>query len=146
MNALDTNLIFEVELSDPNGNPDQNKENNFQSVAYKNVESFPPSVFEFRTNSKPTDNAYRITNSSGTTIVERTSMTAATTYRDELKFAPGCYTLEVTDSENDGLAFWYFPNYGNGSARIVRKLNATAFVPVKAFISDFGVVFNTILQ
>ena len=139
VNALDTNLIFEVELSDPNGNPDQNKENNFQSVAYKNVESFPPSVFfEFRTNSKPTDNAYRITNSSGTTIVERTSMTAATTYRDELKFAPGCYTLEVTDSENDGLAFWYFPNYGNGSARIVRKLNATAFVPVKAFISDFG--------
>ena len=68
-------------------------------------------------------------------------MAPVTTYRDELLLPPGCYTLYVSDLSNDGLNFWYFPTYGTGSARIMRKVNNTV-IPIKSFNPDFGGAFQ----
>jgi len=68
-------------------------------------------------------------------------MAPVTAYRDELLLPPGCYTLYVNDVSNDGLNFWYFPTYGTGSARIMRKVNNTV-IPIKTFNPDFGGAFQ----
>ncbi|HRI00725.1 MAG TPA: T9SS type A sorting domain-containing protein [Saprospiraceae bacterium] len=136
MIAQDT--VFEVRILNVNQNVDENKENNFMSTLYRNVDVYPQTLFfEFRSNNIPAESSYKIVNSKGQTVIERTSFSAATVYRDELNLAPDCYTLYVNDSGHDGLYFWFYPNNGSGSARIVKKMNSI-FLPVRGFNPDFG--------
>ena len=135
----DTNRIFEVELNLPNGTADQNVSNNKLSTNFKLADQFPQNFFfEFKTNSKPADNNYKITNAKGDIVIERNNMVATTTYRDEFALPPGCYTLHVADQSHDGLYFWFYPNFGAGTSKIVRKLSSTLYLPIKTFGADFG--------
>ncbi|MBK7233131.1 MAG: T9SS type A sorting domain-containing protein [Saprospiraceae bacterium] len=138
----DTSGVFEVSLSSPNGQNDENISNNLMSTTYKLVDKYGSNLhFEFKTNTVPADNSYRIVNASGVTVIERNSMTANTTYREELNLPSGCYSIFVNDRSHDGLYFWFYSNLGSGFARLSRKVN-TSYAPLKTFNPDFGAGFQ----
>lgn len=138
----DSIFLFEASILEVNGQSDEDASNNLKRVPFKPVDRYNGSIiFEFKTNNIPQDNAYKIVNSQGQIVIERSGMAPVTTYRDELLLPPGCYTLYVSDLSNDGLNFWYFPTYGTGSARIMRKVNNTV-IPIKSFNPDFGGAFQ----
>ncbi len=93
-------------------------------------------VFNIKTNNIPTQTYYRFYNHNNV-IVHQTfpgTLTANTTYKDTLTFAPGCYRLVLFDSGNDGLSWWANPNQGSGYARFLNLSGA----PTKVFNPDFG--------
>ena len=61
-------------------------------------------------------------------------MSALTTYNDTLTLDPGCYTFEITDTDDDGIDFWA-NNDGVGFCRIwqISPLDILA-----AIEGDFG--------
>lgn len=89
------------------------------------------------TNNKASENKWKLVDQNGTTIFERTSLTNTTDYKDTFNLAPGCYSIILEDSDNDGLAFWYSSQVEGetaGSFRI-RKVGGSI---VKTFPGDFG--------
>ena len=66
-------------------------------------------------------------------LLSRTDFQNATQYRDTVSLLPGCYTLEFTDSDQDGLSF-FANNDGAGSLRI-RQVGGGV---LEQFDSDFG--------
>ena len=138
----DSIFLFEAAILEVNAQSDENLSNNIKRASFKPVDRYNGSIlFEFKTNNIPQDNSYKIVNSQGQIVIERSNMAPVTAYRDELLLPPGCYTLYVNDVSNDGLNFWYFPTYGTGSARIMRKVNNTV-IPIKIFNPDFGGAFQ----
>lgn len=138
----DSMYVFEVELSNPNNSVDEYSANDRKETKFKKVDSYSVSlIFEFKTNNIPQDNDYKIVNSNGVPVIERNSMLANTQYRDELMLPPGCYTLYVNDASHDGLYFWFYATNGNGTARMMRKVN-NVVIPIKIFNSDFGAGFQ----
>jgi hypothetical protein len=138
----DSLYVFEVELSNPNDGVDVHAANNKMETKFKKVDSYSVNLFfEFKTNSIPEDNDYKIVDNKGTVVLQRSGMSPNTVYRDELLLPPGCYTLYVNDVSHDGLYFWFFANLGNGSARMMRKVN-NVLIPLRGFNSDFGAGFQ----
>lgn len=89
------------------------------------------------TNNKANENNWKLVDQNGTTIFERTALTNTTDYKDTFNLAPGCYSIILEDSDNDGLAFWYSSQVEGetaGSFRI-RKVGGSI---VKTFPGDFG--------
>ncbi|MFH0895417.1 MAG: peptide-N-glycosidase F-related protein [Bacteroidota bacterium] len=128
---------FYVKLTEPTGTADEYIKDNCLTVPF----DAPPEmkktmIFYFRTNKKPQQNEWKLTDSKGKIIKQRsfTSMKAETEYRDTLRLTPGCYQLVVSDTANDGLEFWYNNEAGRGVARLMD----TTGVLLKNFESDFG--------
>lgn len=96
-----------------------------------------PFYVRFNTNNKASENKYRIENSNGDIIFERTNMTNTTLYRDTFDLAPGCYSMILEDSDHDGIAFWASANYeGETSGNFyVRKVGGAT---IEQFPGDFG--------
>ena len=76
-------------------------------------------------------------NDLGNIIVSRNggTLTANTLYKDTVTLANGCYTIELTDSGEDGLSFWANPSQGSGYLRL-RKVTPSALI--KTYPSDCG--------
>jgi len=133
---------FEVTISQPNGQMDENPENNRQTSLYRMVDTYGTNLhFEFKTNGVGADSRYRIVNSKGEVVIQRTGMAGNTIYREELNLPPGCYTIFVEDQSHDGLYFWFYSNLGSGFARLSRKVN-TNYATLKNFNPDFGSGFQ----
>lgn len=137
-----TTTLFGVELMKVNDMDDENPGNNAMNSNFKLVRSFDfDPIFEIRTNNIAGDNGYRIKDMNGTVLVEKKNLAAATTFQENLNLPNGCYTLEVDDAAQDGLSFWYFPNYGSGNASIKRRVNNNV-IPMVSFKPDFGAGFK----
>ncbi len=133
---------FVVRILKTNNIDDENVRNNSFRTKFNFVRSFDfDPVFEIRTNSVAGDNSYRIKDANGTILIEKKNLNANTTTQENLVFPNGCYRIEIDDRANDGLSFWYYPNFGSGSSGIKRKQN-TVFVPVQNFRADFGAGFQ----
>ena len=67
-----------------------------------------PSTIElrFRTNSAPQESSYDIRDDQGNVVFERSNMSANTQYRDTLELSHGCYSFNVYDTDDDGIAWW----------------------------------------
>lgn len=95
-------------------------------------------VLYYKTNNHPQDNTLSIRDIHGNVVFSRNTFTAATTYRDTLHLDPGCYTMEFTDNQDDGLYF-YWSNLGSdpqGSGFFrFRSLNNTT---LRTFGAEFG--------
>lgn len=127
---------FVVRVSKPNGGDDENIHNDTAISYFKFPKQYPSSlVIEVKTNNHGEDNAYTVTDDLGNNFLSRNNLDANTTYRDTLNLANGCYTFRLTDSGEDGLSFWFFPDYGTGYARIK---DATTGLIKKNFGVDFG--------
>lgn len=142
--------IFEAAIRQVNGQPDENPANDTAASAFELAAVYPDNLDYFlavRTNNNGSEYAYQIKNAAGAVLLSRDSMQSNTTYEDALDLSPGCYTLSFFDAGNDGLSFWFFPEYGSGSLRLARKFN-NILVPVKTFTSDFGagVQYDFVIQ
>jgi len=129
---------FTVTISNPNGGADQYAFNNTKINKYTYPTVMPNSFsIEFRTNNNPWEDQYTLKDDAGTIIASRNgaSLSANTLYKDTVTLANGCYTLELTDSGEDGLAFWANPSQGSGYLRL-RKVTTPALI--KTYPTDCG--------
>jgi len=143
--GIDEEATFFAQVSSVNGGADEYQANN---VMHSTVEL--PRVFEieqllqfhFRTNNRASENRYAIRDAGGNIVLERDNMSNATIYKDDIELPPGCYTLQVEDSGDDGLSYWYWDaigeNVGSGSASFKRYINDAVQLTVKGFQSEFG--------
>jgi hypothetical protein len=145
---------FYAELVSVNGGLEDYADNN---IMYSEVQM--PSVFEFEqliqfhflTNNRASENRYTIRDAAGNIMIERDNMENATLYKDDIVLPPGCYTLHIEDSGDDGLYYWYWDaigvDVGSGSAQFKRIINDNIQLTVKGFESEFGrsVFFDFVL-
>lgn len=126
---------FRAGIQQINGSPDSFILNNVQESAYEIPPMYPDTiVIYFKSNSYPNENTYRLFDAQGNVILSRFGMAANTIYRDTIALTPGCYTLELLDSDGDGISFWANSD-GNGAFRI-QKINPQG--TLKTFNGDFG--------
>ena len=89
------------------------------------------------TNNKASENKWRLVDQNGGIIFQRTSLTNTTDYKDTFNLAPGCYSLILEDSDDDGIGFWYSAQVEGettGGFR-VRKVGGSM---MEIFPADFG--------
>ncbi len=131
-----TSNKFTATISNPNGGADENPQNDAATSTF----AFPPQypqelVIEVKTNNHGQDNSYTVTDDAGNVYLSKDNLSSNTTYRDTLELANGCYTFRLLDSGEDGLYFWFYPDYGNG---FVHLKDANTGAVKKNFSTDFG--------
>ena len=130
------NHIFTATISEPNGGTDEYENNNTQTSEFDlpDMYEFPFLIF-LRTNDRGYENAYYVKDFDGNTIFSKTNLASSTTYRDTLFLEPGCYTIEMFDTGNDGLEWWANSAQGSGYFRL---FGAAGEGLLKNFEPDFG--------
>lgn len=89
------------------------------------------------TNNKANENKWRLVDQNGNVLFQRTTLTNTTDYKDTFDLAPGCYSLILEDSDDDGIGFWYSSQTEGettGGFR-VRKVGGSM---MEIFPADFG--------
>lgn len=131
--------LFMVEVGAPNGATDENAFNNTGTSVFNRppVYSYPDLddnrvIVWVNTNAVPWQNTSSIETMNGSVIWSRTYDAPQTTFRDTLNINQGCYTYRLTDSAENGLAF-FANNEGNGTARL-RRVGGSLI----QFDPDFG--------
>lgn len=137
-NTSATERVFIATVSQPNGVSDEYADNNVYRSAFEDFDRFTGDLtFRFKSNNNGFENTLRLYNHSGGLVYERVGLDNNVTYQDKLSLSPGCYTLEFTDSGNDGLSFWANPNQGTGYFQ-VREGNVTR----ESFVAEFGSIIH----
>lgn len=99
---------FSAYVHEPNGTQDEYANNDLYTVDFEPAPSVnEPFYIWFKTNNKASENELYLKNDQGDVIFSRTNLTNSTEYKDTFDLEPGCYTLELFDSDHDGLGFWY---------------------------------------
>ncbi len=130
---------FYAFVSDPNSSSDQYAWNDTMST-YLNFPQQYPSTFVllFKSNLAYTETSYNIKDDQGNVVFTNGILSSNTIFRDTVTLAPGCYSLNVTDTDKDGLNF--FAN--NDGAGYIRFVNAYGPGVLKYFEADFGTRFS----
>ncbi len=125
---------FFARVSEPNGSADEYPFNDKMKSTFSVVPHLDNSIIiRVTTNGAPHENKWYVRDENGQTIFSKTSqINAFTTYDDTLSNLDGCYTFQVTDSDNDGIS-WWANNDGTGNVRI-RSINE----PWVVLQPDFG--------
>lgn len=131
---------FHAQVYAVGGYPDLDEyaQNNVFKTYYKAPEVINGPFFVwFTTNNKANENKWRLTDGNGTTIFERTTLENTTQYKDTFNLAPGCYSIILEDSDNDGIAFWYSSQVeGETSGQFRLRLVGAGYI--ETFPGDFG--------
>ncbi len=136
----DGSQLFTAVISNPNGASDEYENNNTKSSHFELPDMYDEQiVIMLKTNNNANENEYFIKDHEGNVIFSRTDLEDNTSYFDTLDFVTGCYTLEMTDTGNDGLSFW--ANSGQGSG-LLRIFSATEPQMLKSIETDFGKLTN----
>lgn len=112
---------FIATVSEPNGGADGNAQNDTYTSKFELPDIMEGEVIiQYKTNTNKNDNDLIVYNSKNEIVLEKYgfSLDANTVYWDTLKLDTGCYRLELTDSEDDGLSYWAYPAQGSGYLRI----------------------------
>lgn len=135
-NGLST---FSAQIYNVNGQgDDEYANNNLKEVKFNAPESINgPFLVWFTTNNRPNENAWKMIDSDGNIIFEQTSFTATTQYKDTFDLAPGCYSVIITDSDSDGLGYWY-SNQVEGETNGAFRLKIVGGQIIEIFPTDFG--------
>lgn len=110
--TLQSEEKFRVKISDDDEDPD----NSTMVTDINPVEYFEGDVvIQFKTNFFPAETSYSVYDQDGNAVFERLSsgLSGNTTYTDTLTNLNGCYQLEISDSDGDGLS-WWANNDGDG--------------------------------
>ncbi len=97
---------FFAEVALPNGGRDERPSNDRAVVTVLAPHILPPEFLihiEIPGFGRAADNSYAITDRDGLIVAGRDSFTDEATYRDSVQLAPGAYTFEFLDNEEDGL-------------------------------------------
>ena len=136
-NGLQT---FTAQVWKIEGNPalDEYPNNDVKTAKFEAPESiYGPFYVQFQTNNKAFENKWRLEDESGNIIFERTSLTNTTLYRDTFDLAPGCYSIILEDSDNDGIGFWYSAQV-EGETTGTFRLRLVGGTWIEFFPADFG--------
>jgi len=141
--SLEGSGIFEVTLSNANGGLDEYSNNDYFSTPFERPRFYErPLQVQVRTNNNGNETSYTIKDINGNEILTRDGLASNTSYTDDLQLPRGCYTLEINDSEDDGLFYWFWeqvgPPRGRGSARILELFPNGIALPVHTFEPEFG--------
>ena len=132
----ETTHQFVARIASVNGGQDEHAENDWNSSTFET----PPShiselTLRLRTNNYGWQTSWNLQDSDGNTLYSGNSLFNNTTYDVEFELEPGCYTLNVNDSGDDGLEFWANPAQGEGFCQLrVTPTNGL----LKTFEPDFG--------
>lgn len=125
---------FYAEVVEPNNNTDVYPLNNRYTSTFKIPDVVPSNlIIHFRTNSFPGENYYEILDDQNNVVFSRSNMTANTLYRDTLTLPLGCFTYNVTDTDEDGISFW-----ANNDGTGYTKFQEVGGPTIKNFLGDFG--------
>ena len=89
------------------------------------------------TNNKAIENKYRLIDAAGNVLFERDNMSNTTQYKDTFDLAPGCYSIIIEDTDNDGLSFWYSAQV-EGETTGQMRLRLVGGSYIEMFPGDFG--------
>jgi hypothetical protein len=135
-NPVFTAQVFAVGGSWPD--LDEYANNNVFRTPFGLPESiYGPFYVMFNTNNKASENKWKLIDDTGSVIFERTSLTNSTQYKDTFDLAPGCYSVILEDSDNDGIGFWYSSQVeGETSGQF--RLRKVGGGYIEYFPADFG--------
>lgn len=127
--------VFTVQASAPNGLADEYADNDIFTSPV-NLPDFydQPFIIQLRTNNQAYRYSMEVRDVLGNILISRSNLSNNTVYRDTINFTDGCYTLELIDQEDMGLAYWAYPEQGYGYLRFFDHDS----VMIKNFNSDFG--------
>ncbi len=131
---------FEVKIMEPNGGVDEYADNNeiLTPMVFPPGEDYEGTLaVRIFTNNRASENSYTIKDQFGNIVLERNGFSNATSYIDDIELSDGCYRIELADTGDDGLDFWYWAaigqNVGSGSFALLKNN-----IPIKSFEPDFG--------
>jgi hypothetical protein len=139
---------FQAWTTSPNTTRDQNAYNDTLTTKFSPTITLPGSVtINMTTNGANTfgiinETSWQIVDVAGNVVSQRVNANSTTTFNDNLRLAPGCYSLRVTDAGCDGFAWWASPSVGNGTMRI---LNSAGSV-LRTISGDFGCEYTLNFQ
>ena len=109
---------FYVEVLSPNGSTDEYSFNNMARSNFSIPDILPSSfILRFKTNLQGGESRIRLYDDIGTQLFFRQGMFSNTLYIDTFNLSPGCYSLVVEDTDDDGIDFWA-NNDGSGYCRL----------------------------
>ncbi len=125
---------FSVQLTNPNGESDENTINNVYYSNYDLPPVYPGTiVIHFRTNKAAYQNNYEIITNTGNLIFEKDDFINETMYIDTITLLTGCYDFYLWDSGDNGISFWA-NNQGSGYIQFY-DIEGNF---LKGFTGDFG--------
>lgn len=117
---------------------DEYAQNNVFRTRYEAPESIGgPFYVYFKTNNRAHENSWKLIDGSGNLIFERTTLSNTTEYRDTFDLAPGCYSIILHDSDDDGIGFWYSSQVEGETSGQFRVRYVSGGV-IESFPTDFG--------
>lgn len=128
------NNTFSARILSTNGVADQYVHNNSITREFSASDVlFSNFILEFTTNAAGFQSSYNVRDENAAVLMQRSGLASNTTYRDTFNLTTGCYSINVFDSNDDGLSFFGNSN-GNGSVRIKNLTGST----IKIFEPNFG--------
>jgi len=129
---------FTARVYKANGIFDEYQTNNQYTVSFEPSPVInDPFYIWFKTNNKAVENDIFLRDENGTVIFSRTTLANTTEYKDTMNLPTGCYTVEITDSDHDGLGFWY-SNQTEGETSGFLRLRRVGGSVLYNFPVDFG--------
>jgi hypothetical protein len=126
--------VFHAEVVKVNGQSDEYALNNSYHSPFDIPDVVPSDIIIFLyTNKAPNETSYRIYGEDMQLLYSRSGFAAQKLNRDTFHLGVGCYTLEVLDSDGDGLSF--FANSDGNGFFSIRDINNGV---LKTFDPDFG--------
>lgn len=132
-------MTFSAMVDLPNGVQDEYANNNIRTVSFEATPVYnEPFYIWFKTNNKANENQLYLKDEDGNVIFSRTSLTNNTEYKDTFDLEPGCYTVELYDSDHDGLGFWYSSQVEGETTGFLRLRQINPSQVLWVAINDFG--------
>lgn len=129
---------FTAEIVNLGAHPDEYVSNSKRTVQFDAPKSIEGKFLVwFNTNNRANENKWRLEDSEGNLIFQRTSLTNSSSYQDTFDLAPGCYSIILEDSDSDGLGYWY-SNQAEGETNGTFRLKKVGGPNVEVFPRDFG--------
>lgn len=116
-----TDNIFKVEISNPNGEEDENPYNNNFNIEIGQVDVYDVLewfTIECLTNNQGNHTSYTLTDLAGNILLEMDDLESNTIYSNDITLEPGCYRLRIDDAGDNGLYYWHQSQYGQGHFRL----------------------------
>lgn len=137
---LYSNQTFTAWVADVNGiiGEDEYNQNSLTSTKFDAPERIDgPFFIWLTTNNKASENKYRMVDHAGNILFQRDILTNQSQYKDTFNLAPGCYSIIIEDSDDDGLGFWY-SNQVEGETTGQMRLRQVGGSYIEFFPADFG--------
>ena len=140
LNPGEHELVFQIVSI--NGSPDDYPGNNQKRAAFEMPVVYSDSeiLLHYETNTRGGESNLTVRDAEGNEVFSRGNMANSKSYFDFLELEPGCYSIEFTDSGDDGLYFWYWDRIGQPRGRGYFRIIQDDIVKIE-FNPDFGKFF-----